>query len=83
MSDKALKLKSEGRFGQPLRLHVNMPALIPTNILERMIISKDLAALLVRPKRELSIRKILFSNIVFFLQDNKQNDKVMTKKGFN
>lgn len=77
MSSKAVKLQHEGRFGQTLKVHENMPALIPTSILERMIISKDLAVLLVRPKRALSIRKILLSNIVFFLQDNKPNDIVI------
>ena len=48
-------------------VHVHMPAFIPTSILERMIISTDFAALLVRPKRALDMRKILLSNIVFFL----------------
>lgn len=80
MSSKAVKLKFEGRLCQSLKVHENMPALIPTSILERMIISKDLAVLLVRPNRALSIRKILLSNNVFFLQDNKSNDIVILKK---
>lgn len=41
-----------------------------------MIISKDLAALLVNARSELSIKKILFNSIVFFLWEQHKGVRV-------
>lgn len=54
----------------------DIPAFIPTRTRDIMIISKDLAALLVTAKSAPLMRKILFSNKHFFLGNIK-------KKNFN
>lgn len=59
----------------------NSPAFMPVRTRERMIISKDLAALLVSAKRAADMRKRLFSSKHFFLdkRNSKKND-CMAKK---
>ena len=51
----------------------NIPAFIPTRTREMMIISKDLAALLVKAKSEPVMRKMLFNSRHFFLFRGKEN----------
>lgn len=53
----------------------DIPEFIPISTREMMIISKDLAALLVRAKSAPDMRKMLFNNKHFFLEREKE-DKV-------
>lgn len=50
----------------------DIPAFIPIRTREIMIISKDLAALLVTAKSEPVMRKMLFNNRHFFLGKGKE-----------
>lgn len=54
-------------FKGKLRCFNDIPAFIPTRTREIMIISKDLAALLVKARSPPVMRKTLFSNRHFFL----------------
>lgn len=56
------------------KLRLNVPAFMPIRTREMMIISNDLAALLVNAKRAPDMRKTLFSSKHFFLQmTNREN----------